>query len=465
MLRGDTMKLNKPILLLVSFLIILGGCNTSTEPTRSDDDDTEEPISYSPVEHPEWANNATIYEVNIRQYSQEGTFDAFTEDIPRLKEMGVEVLWLMPIHPIGEENRLGELGSYYSVQDFGEVNPEFGSKEDLRELVQTAHNNDMKVILDWVANHTAWDHVWTESNPDWYTKDENGNFVTPQDWSDVIELNYNIEDMRDEMVDEMSYWVEEFNIDGFRADFASGVPMDFWNRVRHDLNEIKPTFLLAEAEEPEFHEHAFDMSYAWSFPNLTHQIADGNAGPNAIHTYMLNEQDQFDNSDYRMYYTSNHDINSWENSAVDRYGPALETMAVLASTLNGMPLVYNGQEARIDEELAFFQKDQIEWSGYELEEFYTKLLQLNQNNPALWNGEAGGNYERISTNNSNIFAFRRVKEENEVLVLLNLSDQSQTVTLQDIESTTYTDIFAESEFTINSDPIELSSWDYLVLEK
>lgn len=459
------MKLTKRLLLLLSFLIILGGCDTSTNPTRSDDDDTEEPTTYSLVEHPEWANNATIYEVNIRQYSQEGTFDAFTEDISRLKDMGVEVLWLMPIHPIGEENRLGELGSYYSVQDYREVNPNFGTKQDLRELVQTAHNNDMKIIMDWVANHTAWDHVWTESHPDWYTKDENGDFVSPQNWSDVIELNYNSDAMREAMTEAMSYWVKEFNIDGFRCDFASGVPMDFWNRVRHDLNKIKPIFLLAEAEDPAFHKYAFDMSYAWSFPNLTHQIANGNAGPNAIQTYMLNEQDQFNNSAYRMYYTSNHDINSWKNSAVDRYGPALEAMAVLASTLNGMPLVYNGQEARMEQELAFFQKDQIEWNGYPLEEFYTKLLQLNQNNPALWNGKSGGNYERISTNNNNVFAYRYVKEKNEVLVVLNLSEQSQTVTLQNIESTTYTDIFAESERTIGNDPIEMSPWGYLVLEK
>jgi glycosidase len=379
--------------------------------------------------------------------------------------MGVEVLWLMPIHPIGEENRLGELGSYYSVQDYREVNSEFGTKQDLHELIQAAHDNDMKVILDWVANHTAWDHVWTESNSDWYTKDENGNFVNPQDWSDVIELNYNIDDMRDAMIEAMSYWVEEFNIDGFRTDYASGVPMDFWNRVRHDINEIKPVFLLAEAEAPEFHEHAFDMTYAWSFPNLTHQIVNGSAGPNAVDNYMLDEQEQFDDSDYRMYFTSNHDINSWENSAVDRYGPALEAMAVLASTLNGMPLVYNGQEARIDEELAFFQKDQIEWDGYELEEFYTKLLQLNQNNPALWNGQSGGDYKRINTNNTDVYAYRRAKDDNEVLVILNLSDQNQTVTLENFESTRYTDIFAESERTIGGHSIEMNPWDYLVLEK
>lgn len=458
-----SLKIRRLIALFV-FCIILG-CNTTTEPTRSDDEDTEEPISHSPVEHPEWTNNATIYEVNIRQYSSEGTFDAFTEDISRLKEMGVEVLWLMPIHPIGEENRLGELGSYYSVQDYREVNPEFGSKEDLRELVQTAHDNDMKVILDWIANHTAWDHVWTESNPDWYTRDENGNFINPQDWSDVIELNYNIENMRDAMVEEMSYWVEAFNIDGFRSDYASGVPMDFWNRARHELNEIKPIFSLAEAEGSEFHEHAFDMTYAWSFPNLTHQIADGNAGPNAVHTYMLNEQDEFDDSDYRMYFTSNHDINSWEGSAVDRYGPALETMAVLASTLNGMPLVYSGQEARIDEELAFFNKDEIQWDDYKLEEFYTKLLQLNQNNPALWNGTSGGDYERISTDNSDVFAFRRIKDENEVVVILNFSDENHTVSVTDFDSATYTEIFSETEQTIGTESLEIEPWGYLVFEK
>ena len=214
----------------------------------------------SKVVHPEWSKNANIYEVNIRQYSPEGTFNAFTDDLPRLQAMGVDIIWLMPIHPIGELNRKGTLGSYYAVQDFNAVNPEFGTEEDLRALVNKAHELGMKVILDWVANHSAWDNVWT-INKEWYTLDEEGNFVPPiEDWSDVIDFNYDNPELREAMLSALEYWVREFDIDGYRCDVAGMVPTDFWVHAHTELDKIKDVFMLAEDGEPELLLEAFDMN-------------------------------------------------------------------------------------------------------------------------------------------------------------------------------------------------------------
>lgn len=325
----------------------------------------------------------------------------------------------------------------------------------------------MKVILDWVANHTAWDHVWTRTHPEWYTNNKNGNFQPPiEDWSDVIELDFDNQKMRNAMIEAMKFWVREANIDGYRCDYAMDIPTEFWNRARKELDEIKPVFMLAEAEQPDHHNMTFDMSYAWKFHELTNEIAHDSAEPQDIDAYKAWEDSTFPSHAYRMYFTSNHDENSWNGTAVERYGPALKAMAVLTSTMDGMPLVYSGQETRINEQLEFFQKDTIRWKGSELEDFYTKLLQLNQNNPALWNGNSGGKFLRLNTNNENeIYAYKRVKNNNEVFVLLNLSDQKQTVTLKDFPRTTYTNVFTGKKQTVGNYSIEIAPWDYLVLKK
>ena len=212
---------------------------------------------------PEWVSNATIYEVNVRQFTPEGTFAAFEKELPRLKAMGVDILWLMPIHPIGELNRKGSLGSYYAVRDYRGINPEFGTHEDFSRLVAAAHQLGMKIIIDWVANHTSPDHLWIEEGRlDWYTLDSMGK-VQPTigtDWWDVADLNYDNEELRSEMIECMSYWVRDFNIDGYRCDVAGWVPMDFWTRARASLDQIKPVFMLAEAEGNELYS-AFEMTY------------------------------------------------------------------------------------------------------------------------------------------------------------------------------------------------------------
>lgn len=394
--------------------------------------DTNEAQIDAITAHPEWSKDASIYEVNIRQYSEEGTFNAFRKDLPRLEAMGVDILWLMPIHPIGEKNRKGPLGSYYSVQDYKAVNPSFGTEEDFKALVSEAHDLGMKVIIDWVANHTAWDSPWTE-NKDWYELDENGNFIPPRgtDWTDVIQLDYENQEMRAAMTDAMEYWVREFGVDGYRCDVAGMVPLDFWKDVRTKLDEIKPVFMLAEDEGPEMHE-AFDMTYAWTYAHIIREIAAGNDDFGTLDSLMEVEETKFPESAYRMYFTTNHDENSWNGTDPGMYGDNFENFAVLSATLDGMPLIYNGQESNLDKQLEFFEKDEIEWKEYEYQAFYTMLFQLKEDNEALWNGQYGGDLN-IFESPEQTYAYKRVKGDDWVFVYLNNSTESINVPLEDYE--------------------------------
>ena len=414
---------------------------------------------------PQWAVNANIYEVNIRQYSEDGTFQAFTEDIPRLKEMGVRILWLMPIHPIGEKNRKGTLGSYYSIVDYTGINPEFGSKEDFRQLVETAHNHDMKVIIDWVANHTAWDAVWTETNPEFYVTNEQGEFYPPvDDWSDVIQLDVNNRDMWEAMTQSMEYWVEEYDIDGFRADVAYMVPTEFWVMARDRLEEIKPVFMLAEAEEPELHA-TFDMSYTWNLAQTMRDFGAGNASTADLDNAIERNFDMFHPRDYRMVFTTNHDENSWQGSDTDLYGDNFENFAVFAATVFGMPLIYNGQESELDKQLEFFEKDQIEWGDYKYQDFYTILLELNTRNQALFNGEIGGTYHKISTNrDDHIFAYQRRGHHEQVMAIINFSADDQTFSFDSGNQGVWKNVFEGSEIEIAED-WTLEGNSFLLLER
>lgn len=411
----------------------------------------DKPISgESALENPDWSVNANIYEVNVRQFTPEGTFNAFSDHIPRLKEMGVEILWLMPIHPIGEENRKGTLGSYYSIVDYTEVNPNFGTKEDLRNLVQKAHDHDMKVILDWVANHTAWDAVWTETNPEFYSTDEDGNFYPPvEDWSDVIQLDVENRDMWEAMTQAMEYWVRDYGIDGYRADVAYMVPTEFWNQARERLDQIKPVFMLAEAEEPELHEKAFDMSYAWDYASVIRSVGAGESGLDAIDEAMERNFERFNKSDYRMFFTSNHDENSWKGSDPELYGDNFENFAVLSATIWGMPLIYGGQESGLDKQLEFFEKDEIEWNDFKYEDFYRTLLNLNSTNRALFNGTAGGDYQKMITNRDEaIFSYKRIADDNQVFVVLNFSDEDTEFVFESGAQGDWVDVFEGGNVSI-----------------
>lgn len=420
------------------------------------------------VNHPEWSRNATIYEVNIRQFTPEGTFNAFSSHIPRLKKMGIDIIWLMPIHPIGEKNRKGTLGSYYSVRDYKGINPEFGTLEDFRALVDKAHREGMKVIIDWVANHTAWDHPWITEHPEWYTTDSLGQMVSPFDWSDVADLNFDNKELWAAMTDALKYWVQETDIDGYRCDVAGMVPVAFWEQARTELDRIKPVFMLAEAEEPAHHTRAFNMSYAWELHHLMNAIAKGEKNALALEAYYLKEDTLFPADAYRMLFTSNHDENSWNGTEFERMGEGSVCMAVLTATLPGMPLVYNGQESAFNRRLAFFEKDSIDWKDYRLEPFYRQLFELKHTYQPLYNGNRGGKLERISTSaDTAVFAFVRAKEGDQVFVVTNLSGRVNEAKLRGERfAGNYKEWFSGDEATFRKgDAIRLKPWEYKVYVK
>lgn len=403
--------------LIFSLMLSIGMCSTTSLFAQEK----------SEVIHPDWSKNATIYEANIRQHSPEGSFKKFEAYLPELKKMGVKLIWLMPINPIGEKNRKGTLGSYYAVRDYRGVNPEFGSEADFKQLVKAIHAQGMYVIIDWVANHTAWDHAWVEQHPEYYKKDKEGNFVPPvPDWADVIALDYNNQDLRKEMIESLRFWLTEYDIDGFRCDVAAMVPTDFWNDARKELDKTKKVFMLAEAQEWELQEKAFDMTYGWQFKNLFNDIAQSKKSVKDLDAYLNGEEKNYNANSYRMLHITNHDLNSWEGTEFVRLGEATETFLVLSNILKGMPLIYSGQEAGNNKALEFFERDPIEWKPHPFKQLYTKLFQLKAKNKALWNGVSGGQLQRIETgNDEQVFAFSREKSGDQIVAIFNLSNKSQ----------------------------------------
>jgi len=452
-------------ILALTLLISTASCQqASQEKTSQQAKDT-----ITQVSHPQWSKDATIYEVNIRQYTEQGTFNAFAEHLPRLKELGVDILWIMPIHPIGEKNRKGKLGSYYSVQDYYGINPRFGDMEDFKNLVDQAHSMDMKLIIDWVANHTAWDNPLIESHPDWYLKDSTGNIRAPvEDWSDVAGLNYEVPAVRDYMVEAMKYWVKEADIDGYRCDVAHMVPVDFWMRVHNELDQIKDVFMLAEAEGPKYH-RAFDMSYAWELHHLMNQVAQGEEEVQVLTEYLEKEKENYPDNAYRMNFTSNHDENSWNGTVYERMGEGAKTFAVFTYTFPGMPLIYSGQEACMDKRLEFFQKDPIEWDKTcDMDAFYRQMNQLKEDNPTLWNGRFGGETTQIDTDKpEDVFAFIRKQEDSQTLVVLNFSDKKISVKLKgDAYSGSYQDALGNQKKTFQANTtMDLNPWDYKIFQR
>ena len=419
--------------------------------------------------HPDWSKNATIYEVNIRQYTPEGTFAAFEKHLPRLKEMGVDILWLMPINPIGEKNRKGSLGSYYAVQNYLTVNKEFGTLDDLKRLVNKAHELGMKVIIDWVANHTSWDNVLITEHPEWYQHDSSGHIKSPvKDWTDVAGLDYSHKGLRDYMTDALKYWIKAADIDGYRCDVACMLPISFWDEAVPKLKTGKPIFMLAECETPEIHDTAFDMSYSWDFYHLMNDIAGGKGTANQIDTLLKKEVAHYNPDAYRMRFTSNHDENSWSGTEYERMGDAARAMAVLTFTFPGMPLVYSGQEAAFNKRLRFFDKDTINWNGFILRDFYSTLIRMKKENTALWNGEQGTVLTKIQTNNDHhVYAFLRGTEGNQVLVMLNLTSQPQELKVKEIQLPgTFMNVFSGEATTFDySLDFVLKPWEYRVYAK
>lgn len=433
-------------------------CRQETKPVESK-------TAVEQVKHPDWSVNVSIYEVNVRQFTKEGTFEALEGHLPRIKKLGTDIIWLMPINPIGVKNRKGELGSYYSVKDYKAINPEFGDTVSFKKFVKRAHDEGLKVIIDWVANHSSWDNALVTQHPDWYAKDSTGKMFSPFDWTDVVKFDYTVPAMREYMLVAMKYWVQQYDIDGFRCDVAGEVPMDFWDNTRKELDKIKPVFMLAEAEGPQF-QSAFDMTYGWEFHHIMNQIYKGKAGPNDIEKYLKKNDSLYSKDAYRMYFITNHDENTWNGTEFERLGKSVKAFFTLSTLVPGMPLVYSGQESGMDKRLEFFKRDPIQWGNYPMASFYQSILDLKSEHPALFNGKEGGSWKRIKTSNdSTVFAILRQKNDRQVLGVFNLSNKDVTVSIDNKDlKDELTNLNDGSKIIINPDTrIMIPAWSYQVL--
>lgn len=416
-------------------------------------------------ELPEWAVNATVYEVNVRQYTAEGTFRALESHLPRLKELGVEILWLMPIHPISREKRLGSLGSYYAVSDYRGINPEFGNEASFRHFMNAAHEAGFKVILDWVGNHTGWDHPWVREHPEWFTRNDSGNIASPETWTDVADLNYENKSMRKAMLEAMVYWVKEFDVDGYRCDYAGGVPSDFWETARRRLQRIKPVFMLAENDTSKaLIVKAFNANYGWSFYNSLNQIAKGNKKAKTLDSWFTSLETAYPEGSWPLLFLDNHDENSWNGTILERMGDAENALWPLIFTAPGIPLVYSGNEAALDRRLAFFEKDEIFWKDAPQAELIKTLIALRQDNPALWN-VADSTFEWIVTGNDNIVAFRREREDRGVFTIINVSSAARSATLKLKAAVSGTDVLngLPSEIAAGNREIKFAPWEARII--
>ena len=436
-------------------VLVLSGCPAADRPASAPDSAGASALGLSP---PEWTRDAVIYEVNVRQFTPEGTFAALQRHLPRLDSLGVDVLWLMPVQPIGKVNRKGSLGSPYSVADYTAVNAEYGTVADFRAFVDEAHRLGLKVILDWVANHSAFDHAWITEHRDWYVSRADGSISNAMDWggretdwTDVAELDYEKPELRRAMIAEMRWWVDSMDIDGFRADVARGVPTDFWADARRELHDAKPgLFMLAEGEIPELHE-SFHMTYGWELHHLLNEIAQGKKSTAEIDAYFARQDSAYPPGAYRMYFTSNHDENSWQGTEFERMGKNHLAAFVVAATVRGsMPLLYTGQEVSLNKRLRFFEKDTVDWRGPSLASFYRSMFELKEAEEALDNGEWGGEQTTLKTNGgSRVYAFTRTRDSSTVFVAVNFGDRVARVTYESLpQPGEYTDWFAKTPVTL-----------------
>ncbi len=432
--------------------------------------DRYQPIPYVRVQHPEWTRDAAIYQINVRQFTVEGTFAAAEKELPRIKALGTDIVWLMPIHPIGAQNRKGVLGSPYAVRDYFGVNPEFGTLADLKRFVATAHGLGLRVILDWVANHTAWDNPLVQEHPEWYQRDWKGDFrPTPWfDWTDIINLDYRQPGLREYMTRAMKYWVTEADIDGYRCDVAGFVPLDFWNNVRRELDAIKPVFLLAEAQTRDLHAEAFDATYAWGWYEAMHAVAAGKANLGALIGYYSENEGLFPRGCMRLTFVSNHDKNAWDGTGPEQFGAGLEAAIVLSVVGEGIPMIYGGQEAGETKRLKFFEKDPIEWRAHPVGELYRKLFALKKANSTLWNGHWGALMIHVpNTAPDAVLSVVRRNDTDKVFAVFNFSKTPQKVKFSEaLFPGRYTEYFTgeHAELTAASE-LELPPWSSRVFVK
>ncbi|MUP46165.1 alpha-amlyase [Gramella sp. BOM4] len=477
----------KRIFLMLLFMSLLISCKD--EPKNEVQAEEKESAQLDPVNY-DMLESAVIYEANIRQYSPEGTFDAFTKDIPQLKDLGVKIIWLMPVHPISMKNRKAKgdlnvediedpeerkkyLGSYYAVSDYTKVHEDYGTMEDFDQLVKTAHENGIYVILDWVANHTGWDHKWLEEHPEWYTQNEKGEPVDPLNpatgeswgWTDVADLNYDNEGLRNAMTEDMLFWVREHDIDGFRADVAGEVPTDFWENAVTEMKKIKPVFMLAESEDKDLFENAFDMGYNWEGHHIMNSIAQGKASAKEWDDYMKKIDTTYQEDDFLMNFVTNHDENSWNGTIKERMGDASEAMVAMSYTIPGMPLIYSGMEYDMEKRLKFFEKDTIPKTKGKMYPILEKLGELKNSNPALHGGKNAASYTNVeSSSEESILAFKRQNAGEELVYIANMSAKPASFTL-DLNGS-YSDYMNGGKLELEAgEKMEFRPWEYKILTR
>src|SRR5574344_1002776 len=386
--------------LVSSMLLSVTACGKSKSGNKSTEATTESETTAPKTgdrQQADWIDKAVIYEVNVRQYTEEGTFKAFEQHLDRLKDMGINTLWFMPIFPIAQEGKKGSLGSYYSIQDYKSVNSEFGTMDDFKELVNTAHDKGFKIVLDWVANHTGFDHTWITEHPDYYVKDENGDIISPlnTDWDDVAQLNFQNNDMRAAMIDAMKFWVQDIGVDGFRCDYAQGVPIDFWETARTELDKIKPIYMVAEdgTNSDSLLNKAFDSNYNFALYDSLKLSSKVNNGAADVSKKITSDLPY---AAFKMNFIDNHDKNSWDGTMESRFGK--ETIGALTTiifTAEGMPLVYSGDEEDINLSLEFFEKDNINFGDYKYKDLISALAHIKTENTPLYNGIYGAKVKMI----------------------------------------------------------------------
>jgi glycosidase len=415
--------------------------------------------------HPAWIEQGNIYEVNTRQYTPQGTFRAFEASLPRLKDMGVQTLWFMPINPISVKDRKGPLGSYYAVSSYTAINPEYGNMDDWKHLVRKAHDMGFKVIIDWVPNHTGGDHPWLTSHPDFFVRDSiTGQPISQYDWTDTRKLNYKNPELVDSMIASMKFWITQSDIDGFRCDVAPAVPKEFWTRCITELHQLKNVFMLAEGNDAWLHEAGFDATYPWDAFNMMKLVAKGERPAFGIDSILQKVNSTYPKNAIRMYFTSNHDENSWNGADWQTMPGAVHApFAVLTQTIErSVPLIYSGQEEPFLDSIRFFYKDTITFGQFKRAGFYKTLLNLRKFNQAL---AANASFKKLATNNdAALYAFEREQGGDKVLVILNLSKDPQQISWKDQPSEKeWNNVFAG-----NKEPVDkgfgIEPWGYAVYQ-
>jgi glycosidase len=416
--------------------------------------------------HAAWIMQGNIYEVNVRQYTPEGTFKAFEKNLDRLKEMGVQTLWFMPINPISKVDRKGVLGSYYAVSSYVDINPEFGTMDDWKSLVKKCHEMGFKVIIDWVPNHTGADHSWLTTHPDFYVLDSiTKKPLSPFDWTDARKLNYQNLVLRDTMINQMKFWITQTGIDGFRCDVAGEVPDEFWKKCISTLKKEKNIFMLAEGDRKGLHESGFDATYAWNNFFVLKQVANGSRTIASFDSVVNKGDSIYPSNALRMYFTSNHDENTWNKADYGTMpGASHAPFAVLTQTMkNSVPLIYSGQEEPFLDSLSFFYKDTISFGKYQRANFYKTLLNLRKNNEAL---SSNASFKKISVgDNKFVYAFVREKGNNKVLVILNLSANAQKIEVKDASllGKPY-NVFMGNTEELKAASWQIEPWGYVVYD-